>query len=94
MVEVSHHPCYNLGNEWVLRPAKGVLIRMKPRKKGKQWEICYRCPGYPKPIYQRFDSLEAANLRIAEVKFARSCGQLKPPPLVTEADSVGASSKH
>ena len=64
---------------------------MKPRKKGKQWEICYRCPGYPKPIYQRFDSLEAANLRLAEVEFARSHGQLKPPPLITE--NVDAPSK-
>ena len=24
---------------------------MRPRKKGQQYEICYRCPGYTKPIY-------------------------------------------
>lgn len=37
---------------------------MRPRKKGQQYEICYRCPGYTKPIYERFPTYEAANLRI------------------------------
>lgn len=52
---------------------------MKPRKKGKQWEISYRCPGHSKPIYERFSSLELANIRIAEIEYDRSRGQLRPP---------------
>ena len=39
---------------------------MRPRKKGQQYEICYRCPGYTKPIYERFPTYEAANLRVAQ----------------------------
>lgn len=52
---------------------------MKPRKKGKQWEISYRCPGFSKPIYERFPSLEAAKLRIAEIEYEKSQGVLRPP---------------
>lgn len=57
---------------------------MKPRKKGKQWEISYRCPGYTKPIYERFPSLEAANLRAAQVEYEKSIGQLRPPRVLPE----------
>lgn len=52
---------------------------MKPRKKGQQWEISYRCPSYSKPIYERFPSYEAAKLRIAEIEYEKSIGQLRPP---------------
>ena len=52
---------------------------MKPRKKGQQWEISYRCPGYSKPISERFTSFEAAKLRIAEIEYEKSIGKLRPP---------------
>ena len=52
---------------------------MTPRQKGKQWEISYRCPGYSKPIYERFPSYEAAKLRIAEIEYEKSIGELRPP---------------
>jgi len=52
---------------------------MQPRQKGQKWEISYRCPGYSKPIYERFASYEAAKLRIAEIEYEKSIGQLRPP---------------
>ena len=52
---------------------------MVPRKKGQKWEISYRCPGFSKPIFERFESFEAAKLRIAEVEYEKSIGQLRPP---------------
>lgn len=55
---------------------------MKARKKGKQWEVSYRCPGYSKPIYERFPTSEAANLRIAEIEYEKSIGQLRPPKIL------------
>ena len=59
---------------------------MKPRKKGQQWEISYRCPGYSKPIYERFPSYEAAKLRIAEIEYEKSIGELRPPKIVPSRD--------
>ena len=55
---------------------------MKPRKKGQQWEISYRCPGFSRPIYERFPTFEAAKLRIAEIEYEKSIGQLRPPKLL------------
>ena len=52
---------------------------MRPRKKGQQYEICYRCPGYTKPIYERFPTYEAANLRIAQIEYEKSIGEFHPP---------------
>lgn len=52
---------------------------MKPRKKGQQYEISYRCPGYPKPFYERFSSYEEANLRIAQIEYEKSLGVFQPP---------------
>ncbi len=52
---------------------------MKPRKKGQQWEISYRCPVYSNPIFERFTSFEAAKLRIAEIEYEKSIGKLCPP---------------
>lgn len=59
---------------------------MTPRKKGQKWEISYRCPGYSKPIYERFTSYEAAKLRIAEIEYERSIGQLRPPRAPAQED--------
>lgn len=58
-----------------------------PRKRGKQWELCYRCPGYSKPIYERFPSYEAAKLRSAEIEYERSIGELRPPRVSFQNES-------
>lgn len=60
---------------------------MKPRQKGHKWEISYRCPGYSKPIYERFSSYEAAKLRIAEIEYEKSIGQLRPPHAPVPGDN-------
>ena len=60
---------------------------MTPRKKGQKWEISYRCPGYSKPIYERFPNYEAAKLRIAEIEYEKSIGQLRPPQASVQGDS-------
>lgn len=60
---------------------------MKPRQRGKQWEISYRCPGYSKPIFERFPSYEAAKLRIAEIEYEKSIGQLRPPRTLPSKDN-------
>ncbi len=52
---------------------------MKPRKKGQQYEISYRCPGYTKPFSERFATVEEANLRIAQIELDKSRGELRPP---------------
>lgn len=57
---------------------------MKPRKKGQQYEISYRCPGYAKPFYERFPTYEAANLRIAQIEYEKSIGEFLPPKPVPE----------
>ena len=52
---------------------------MKPRKKGNQYEISYRCPGYQKPFYERFTTLEDAKVRCVEIELERARGELRPP---------------
>ena len=52
---------------------------MIPRKKGQKYEISYRCPNYEKPFSERFDSYEAAKLRIAQIEYERSLGVFEPP---------------
>lgn len=52
---------------------------MKARKKGKQYEISYRCPGYSKPFYERFETIEEANLRAAQIELDKARGELHPP---------------
>lgn len=52
---------------------------MKPRKKGQQYEISYRCSGYSKPFYERFSSYEEANLHIAQIEYEKSLGVFQPP---------------
>lgn len=66
---------------------------MVPRQKGKKWEISYRCPGYTKPIYERFSSFEAAKLRIAEIEYEKSIGQLRPPALPISDKGATVSKK-
>lgn len=58
---------------------------MKPRKKGQQYEISYRYPGYSKPFYERFSSFEEANLRIAQIEYEKSLGIFQPPKPVPTA---------
>lgn len=52
---------------------------MRARQKGNTWEVCYRCPGHPKPFYERFPTLEEANVRIAEIERDKARGELRPP---------------
>ena len=58
---------------------------MNIRQKGKQYEISYRCPNYSKPIYERFPSYEAAKLRVAQIEYEKSIGQLRPPKVTRSA---------
>jgi len=57
---------------------------MKPRKRGQQYEISYRCPGYDKPFYERFSTLEEANIRCAEIQLSQARGDLRPPQKTTK----------
>ena len=52
---------------------------MVPRKKGQKYEISYRCAGYEKPFYERFDTYEAAKLRIAQIEYEKSICAFAPP---------------
>ena len=52
---------------------------MVPRKKGQKYEISYRCAGYEKPFYERFDTYEAAKLRIAQIEYEKSICAFDPP---------------
>ena len=52
---------------------------MTLRKKGKQWELVYRCPGFPNPFTERFPTQEDAKYRMAEIELEKSKGTLKPP---------------
>ncbi|MGN8876494.1 tyrosine-type recombinase/integrase [Pseudoflavonifractor sp. HCP28S3_F10] len=52
---------------------------MKPRKRGRQYEISYRCSGYEKPFFEHFPTYEAAQLRIAQIEYERSLGVFQPP---------------
>ena len=58
---------------------------MKPVKKWNRWEIVYRVPGYRTPFSERFDTLEEANVRVAEIEYAKRMGTLKPPSRVEKA---------
>ena len=55
---------------------------MKPIKKWNRWEIVYRVPGYKNPFAERFDTLKEANIRVAEIEYAKRMGTLKPPSRV------------
>lgn len=59
---------------------------MKAVKHGNRYRIHYRCPGYPKLIVESFETLEEANLRIAEVELAKKRGTLLPPAEKTDPD--------
>ena len=54
--------------------------RMKPRKRGNKWEVYYTIPGYPRKTFtERFNSLEEANFRCAEITYEKVKGTLSPP---------------
>lgn len=67
---------------------------MKPRKRGTQWEICYRCPGHPKPFYERFNTEEDANYRIAQIEYDKARGELHPPVTTPFLQKDDLTQKH
>jgi len=54
----------------------------------KQDEISYRCPGYDKPFYERFPTLEKAKIRCAEIELAKVRGDLRPPQKTTKTQYI------
>ncbi len=52
---------------------------MKPRKKGKQYEVSYRCPGSPKQYSEYFPTLAEANRRVVQIQCERADGTFRPP---------------
>ena len=59
---------------------------MKATKHGTKYKITYRCPNYPKPINEYFDSEEEANLRIAQIQLEKKRGTLTPPAHLLDPD--------
>lgn len=59
---------------------------MKPTKIGNKYQITYRVPNFPKLINERFNTIEEANLRIAQINFDRSQGKLLPPPELVDPE--------
>lgn len=60
---------------------------MKAQPHGNRFQITYRCTGYPKLIFETFDTLEEANLRIAEILLLKKQGKLTPPLDLLDPDS-------
>ena len=52
---------------------------MKVTQHGNKYRIAYRVVGYDKPFKETFDSIEEANVRLAELEFDKKKGELKPP---------------
>ena len=52
---------------------------MKPRKKGKKWEVVYYIPGYDATYTERYNTEAEANLRCAQLEVAKQDGTLAPP---------------
>lgn len=67
---------------------------MKPRKHGQKWEVSYRCPNYPKVISESFNSIEEAELRIAQINLEKKQGKLLPPAEKLDPDRNSAQFKH
>ena len=61
---------------------------MKATLHGRKYRITYRCPGYGKPIHESFDSLEEANLRLAQIEIDRNAGTLRPPGHIPGTDQI------
>lgn len=59
---------------------------MKANPHGNKFQINYRCPGYKNVFYESFDSLEEANLRIAEIALLKKQGKLTPPAKALDPD--------
>ncbi|MBQ9267945.1 MAG: site-specific integrase [Oscillospiraceae bacterium] len=58
---------------------------MEPKKRWNRWQITYRIPGYDKLYSEHFDTIEEANIRIAEIEYKRPRGLLKPPERVQKS---------
>lgn len=52
---------------------------MEIKKNHNKYQIYYRCPNFPKTIYESFDSYEEANLRAAQIELDKKNGTLRPP---------------
>lgn len=52
---------------------------MKVTPHGNKYRITYRVPGYDKVFKETFDTIEEANIRLAELEFDKKKGELKPP---------------
>ena len=55
---------------------------MKVSQHGTKHRIVYRVPGYNKPFKETFDSIEEANVRLAELELDKKTGVLSPPILL------------
>ena len=51
---------------------------MEIKKNHNKYQIYYRCPNFPKTIYESFDSYEEANLRAAQIELDKKNGTLRP----------------
>lgn len=54
-------------------------IKPKKRNDRNKYTLTYRIPGYSKPFYESFDTLEEANIRAAEINYLKAKGELRPP---------------
>lgn len=52
---------------------------MKIRQKGNLFEIIYRCKGYKNIFTERFDTIEAAKFRVAQIEYEKSNDTFRPP---------------
>lgn len=59
---------------------------MKAIKHGNRYQITYRCPHFSKPISEYFDSIEEANLRIAQIQLEKKRGTLLPSSHLVDPD--------
>ena len=55
---------------------------LKVSQHGTKHRIVYRVPGYNKPFKETFDSIEEANVRLAELELDKKTGVLSPPILL------------
>ena len=60
------------------------------RKHGNKYEVQYRVPGCSKTVSERFDTIEEAELRKAEINIQKKRGTLVPP----KSKNVLAQSSH
>lgn len=75
---ISYSQVYRHGKE-AAAPIHSKEWEYGTKEKGQKYEISYRCPKYEKLFSERFDSYEAAKLRIAQIEYERSLGVFEPP---------------